>query len=70
MGHHRTTFLIPSCTVNPAMLEDPVHLSACTVQARAQKARKVHLVVKIALQVEDENAKKAHGQNSEQQYLV
>ena len=37
MGHRSATFHIPSCTVNPATLElDPVHLSACIVQARAK----------------------------------
>lgn len=47
VGHSSTTSLIPSCMVNPATLEDRVHLSVCTVQAGAQIAREVLLVVAL-----------------------
>lgn len=61
-----------TCTVNPAMLEDLIHLSACTVQA--QKAQDVHLVV--ALQMKERmrrnKSQPTHDKwsHSEQQYLV
>ena len=62
-----------TCTVKPAILEDLIHLSACTVQA--QKAQEVHLVVALQMKERMRRNKSRptdhdNWTHSEQQYLV